>query len=269
MLPGVDQSLARALYEAGIGSIGALLGEFDAESLGEFTKQRGANEVRVGSSAHGILRSAASIAEQREQIIAPPDLPIDDSLVMFDLEGLPAHLDELEQIFLWGTQVFGRQPSAFQGALAGSGSGGDEMGWMEFLRHAAEIFDEYGDIPFVHWHHYERVKVNLYVERYGDHDGVATRVLDNLVDLLPIVQESVVLPLPSYSLKLVEKYVGYKRQIPEGRGDWAMAKYIESCEIEDAGERAKVMQEVLDYNREDLEATWAVFRWLRTLGRAG
>ncbi len=266
ILPGVDQSLARALYDAGIESIEDLLKQFDAESLGEFTKQRGAKEVRVGAAAEAIFQSAASIADGQEQVIAEPDLPHHESLVMFDLEGLPAHLDELEQIFLWGTQVFGDRPSAFHGALAGSGPQGDQQGWIDFLSHAGEIFDEYGDIPFVHWHHYERVKINLYVDRYGDRDGVAARVLDNLLDLLPIVQASVVLPLPSYSLKLVEKYVGYTRQIPEGRGDWAMARYIESCEIEDEVERAKVIQEVMDYNREDLEATWAVFVWLRRRG---
>ena len=75
------------------------------------------------------------------------------------------------------------------------------------------------------------------------------------------------LPLPSYSLKVVEKHIGFERTLDEYGGDWAMAKYIEATEMEDEQERSKVMGEILRYNREDLEATWGVFGWLR--GRVG
>jgi predicted RecB family nuclease len=80
---------------------------------------------------------------------------------------------------------------------------------------------------------------------------------------LPITQGSIALPLPSYSLKVVEKYVGYKRTLDEVAGDWAMAKYIEAVETEDPDVRNGLMAQILDYNREDLEATWAVLKWLK------
>ena len=43
-----------------------------------------------------------------------------------------------------------------------------------------------------------------------------------------------------------------------------MAKYIEATETGDEERRAEVMDEILEYNREDLEATWSVFQWLQT-----
>lgn len=43
-----------------------------------------------------------------------------------------------------------------------------------------------------------------------------------------------------------------------------MAKYIEATETEDEQQRAEVMAEILQYNREDLEATWHVLEWLLT-----
>jgi predicted RecB family nuclease len=122
----------------------------------------------------------------------------------------------------------------------------------------------YEDIPFVHWHHYERVKIDLYLERYGDRKGITDRVKGNLIDLLPITQRSVALPLPSYSLKVVEKYVGFKRILNEVAGDWAMAKYIEAVETQDPDVRNDLMAQIPDYNREDLEATLAVLRWLKS-----
>lgn len=263
LVPGVDQSLARSLYDAGVRSLDELLDRFDVADLSEVKKPRGTKMVRVGTAAEGILRSAECLAKGTEMVIAPPALPSGENLVMFDLEGLPPQLDELDKIFLWGTQVFGVKPGAFRGALAGFGVDGDRAGWDAFLANAKAIFDEYGDVPFVHWHHYERTKLRGYVARHGDRDGLAARVEHNLVDLLPIVQKSIVLPIASYSLKVVERYVGYKRQIAEGRGDWAMAKYIEACELDDEAARRVVMQQVLDYNGEDLEATWAVLGWLR------
>ena len=184
---------------------------------------------------------------------------------MFDLEGMPPRLDELEKVYLWGLQVFGEDPGPFLAATAGFAPHGDRDGWEAFLAEAEAIFQRYGDIPFVHWASYERTKVDLYLSRYGDRDGVADRVKRNLVDLLPITQDSVALPVPSYGLKQVERVVGFRRTLDEYGGDWSMARYIEATETKDAELRAEIMEEILAYNREDLEATWAVLRWLQRL----
>ena len=187
---------------------------------------------------------------------------------MFDLEGMPPHLDKLEKIYLWGMRVFGNRPGPFIGVTAGFGDGGDREGWQRFLSAAAGIFAEYGDIPFVHWAAYEKSHVTQYIDRYGDPDGTAARVLRNLLDLLPITKNTVVLPLPSYSLKVVEGYVGFKRKQEEYGGAWAMAKFIEATETQSEAERNTLMAEILKYNEEDLAATWTVFEWLRGKGAA-
>lgn len=178
---------------------------------------------------------------------------------------MPPQLDELDKIYLWGMQVFGEKPGEFLYSLAETGIEGDRKGWEDFLNIAGKIFDEYGDIPFVHWHHYEKTKIKTYIERYGDNGGIAKRVLANLRDLLPITKDAVVLPHPSYSLKVVEKHVGFKRTQDDYGGDWSIAKYIEAVETEDEGERKSLMNEILKYNEEDLKATWAVMEWVRRL----
>ena len=102
----------------------------------------------------------------------------------------------------------------------------------------------------------------MYITRYGDPENIAARVKANLLDLLPITRASVAVPVSSYSLKDVETVAGYKRQLEEFGGSWSMAKYIEATECEDRAEREALLGEILDYNREDLEATWAVLEWL-------
>jgi len=68
---------------------------------------------------------------------------------------------------------------------------------------------------------------------------------------------------PSYSLKVVEEYVGFKRTQNEYGGNWAMAQFILATETHDEAERNQRMQESLKYNEEDLAAAWVVFEWLR------
>jgi len=103
----------------------------------------------------------------------------------------------------------------------------------------------------------------MYVKRFGDPHGVAARVLRNLLDLLPVTTKTIVLLLPSYSLKEVEKYVKFKRTQTEYGGSWAMAQFILAIETNDEAQRNARMAEILKYNEEDLAATWAVFEWLR------
>lgn len=265
LLPDVDQGLARRLKELGVLTIKDLAGKYNETGLAELKRPWGAREQKVGKKAAGILQQAQAMIENREIVVKRPEIPVSTNYVMFDLEGLPPQLDDLDKIYLWGMRVFGNKPSSFLYSLAEIGADGDRKGWEEFLKIAGKIFADYGDIPFVHWAFYEKTKIKTYVERYGGKDGIADRVLGNLLDLLPITKDAVVLPQPSYSLKVVEKHVGFKRTQDEYGGDWSIAKYIEAVETEDEGKRKSLMDEILKYNEEDLQATWAVFEWLRTL----
>jgi RNase_H superfamily len=240
------------------------LEHLDAQNLSNLKRRWGRRLQKVGKKAEAILRNAEVLVSGKERILAPVTIPAHDNYVMFDLEGVPPNLGDLEKVYLWGMQVYGKSPSKFVGVTSGFGADGDREGWDAFLDAANDIFAEYGDIPIVHWHHYERVHIDLYVGRYGDSNGVAERVLRNLLDLLPVTKNSVVLPLPSYSLKVVEGHVGFERTQDEYGGSWAMGKFILATETDDETERNGLMAEILKYNEEDLAATWAVFEWLRS-----
>jgi uncharacterized protein len=266
LLPDVDQGLARRLKELGVLTIKELSARYNETNLSELKRPWGSREQKVGKRAMGILLQAKAMLENKEIVVQKPDIPLSKNYVMFDLEGLPPQLDELDKIYLWGMQVFGEKPNSFLYSLAETGNDRDRKGWKDFLRIAEMIFAEYGDIPFVHWANYEKTKMKTYVERHGDIDGIADKVLTKLVDLLPITKDAVILPQPSYSLKVVEKHIGFKRTQEECGGDWSIAKYIEAVETEDEEKRKAIINEIIKYNEEDLQATWAVFEWLRNKG---
>jgi predicted RecB family nuclease len=263
LVAGVDQGLAVQLRQDQVHTVEALVADFDEVRLAELRRPWGQVTQRVGRKAEFILRMARALVSGEEALRQQPAIPERPNYVMFDLEGLPPQLDELDKIYLWGLQVFGEEPSDYLSATAGFGADGDRQGWEDFLGKAQTIFEHYGDLPFVHWHHYERVRLDVYVQRYGDPNGIAARVRKNLLDLLRITQDAITLPLPSYSLKVVERYVGFKRTQDEYGGDWAMAQYIKATETDDEKLRAEVLDQLYRYNREDLEATWAVLEWLK------
>jgi len=265
LLPGVDRGLIAELHAAGAHTLPQLLEGFDAERLAAVERPWGDGVQPIGERAGRILVSARALIDDRPILLAPPAIPEHETYVMFDLEGISPTQDKLERIYIWGMQPFGRGAGEFRAGVAGFGRQGDREGWEAFLREADAIFDEHGDVPFVHWASYEKAKINLYLERYGDRGGVAERVKRNLLDLLPITREAVVVPLSGYGLKDVETLTGYERRLEESGGEWSMAKYVEATETRDAGERDAIMDEILAYNREDLEATWAVMEWLRGL----
>jgi predicted RecB family nuclease len=262
---GIDQGIARVLKSENVINIDDILEKYNEASLSELKRPWGNSMRKIGKSAKSILLHAEAMKTGKNIKIGNINLPNVDNLVMFDLEGLPPQIDEIDKIYLWGMQVYGKNPGKFTPALAPMGKDGDKKGWEDFLDKAKGIFDKYGNIPFVHWHNYEKTKVNLYLERYGDIDGIAQRVLGNLLDLRLVTKEAIVLYEPSYSLKIVEKIAGFKRTQDEYGGTWSIAKYIEAVETEDEKIRDEKMNDILKYNEEDLAATWAVYQWLKKI----
>ncbi len=263
LVADVDVNLAKQLQSRGVSTYDELLQHHTVASLAEVKRKHGARMERVGKRADRILAHADAMITGKVKWLGPISIPQADSYAVLDLEGLPAQFSELDRVFLWGMRVYGAKPSPYHSALAGFGPDGDRAGWDRFLEVAGEILAEHGDIRFVHFANYEAVRLDEYIERYGDPNGVGGRVRRLLFDLLPAMKKTVVLPLPSYSLKVVEQFVGFARKLAEGRGDWAMSRFIEASETNDPGERESIMNEVLLYNSEDLDATWAVMCWLR------
>jgi predicted RecB family nuclease len=268
---GVDKGTARALRDNGITTYDQLLERMDAKALAKLKRQWGPRTQKVGRQAARILAQARALAEKKVVRLGSLNLPRGARFVMFDLEGIPPQYEELDKVYLWGAQVYGAGGSIgpYKPAVAGFGADGDKAGWERFLAGAREIMEENGEVPFIHWHDYEKNKLLMYIHRYGDPEGTAARVLGACFDLLPVVRDSLALPVPSYSLKAIEGLAGFKRTMKEYGGDWSIGRYIRAVENKDEAERRSIMEEILRYNEEDLKATWVVFQWVKGLVSQG
>jgi predicted RecB family nuclease len=268
---GLDQGLARALRDKGILTYDALAAQMDAERLAALTRRRGRSDQKVGAAASRILSQAQALAAGKVIRLGRLEIP-PGAVVMLDLEGMPPQNEELDRVYLWGMQLYQDEGPAgaatpagpYEPAIAGFGPEGDRKAWEQFLESSKRILREHGGIPFIHWADYEKTKIRSYIERFGDRDGVASRVLDFCFDLLRAVRDSLALPVPSYGLKVIERLCGYTRTMEDYGGDWSIARYIRASESTDEAERSRIMEEIARYNEEDLQAMAAVLSWARS-----
>ena len=273
----VNVKLAAKLTEAGVTSYSDLYESHNEESLAELKSPGKGDDPAQQAAARLILENAEALSTglpvRRRQADGAPfpipaELSADDNYVMFDLEGAPPEGSTEQIVYIWGAQVFGKNGGKFEAAIAGFDPGGDEQGWRDFLELAAAMIAEHPGIRFVHWANYEKDMVTKYLERFGDDaaDTGAT-VLASLLNLLPIAEKIVAVPLPSYSLKVVEKLIAFERKAVEvGKGDDSIVAYTTARDSNDAAVQAEIIESIRAYNEEDLAATWAVQEWLVGLG---
>lgn len=83
----------------------------------------------------------------------------------------------------------------------------------------------------------------------------------NMIDLYPVITSSVVLPLHSYSIKTIAKYLGFQWSNALANASQSMYWYSQWLERrEDA-----LLDAIIQYNRDDCIATRVVKDWLTTL----
>jgi predicted RecB family nuclease len=264
----LDQATAMALRSQGVRTYDELLAVHTPQTLAQVRRPHGTQMPRVGASAGRILENARALASGERLVTGPLKLPPGRWMVMFDLEGIPPQYEELEKVYLWGMQVYGPAGAGpYLPSVAGFGADGDREGWQAFLAASEGILAEHGDIPFVHWAPYEKNKLSLYIERFGDRRRIAERVRAGCFDLLVAVREAFALPVPGYSLKVIEKLAGFQRTMEEYGGNWSIAQYLRAAASDDESFRRTVMDTILRYNEEDLRATWAVLQWARAEAR--
>lgn len=262
LIIGVDQALAHHFHRAGIQTFQHLAAQFTVDDLAKVEWAEGSRTKVVGNRSKSILLHAHAMSSGTAIQLNQFPHSLNHNYAVFDLEGLPNGFGGPQRVYLWGIKVYGLQQSDYYSSVTPLGETEDLNGWNQFLANVKLIFERYGEIPFVHYANYEKTMLSQYIQRFGDCNGIAKRVLGHLLDLHALVKQTVVLPDPSYSLKVVERRAGFQRTMNEYGGSWSIAQYIKANESDNKDVYDEMVGEIQKYNREDLEATWAVFYWL-------
>jgi uncharacterized protein len=207
-----------------------------------------------GAGAKTLLRAqlqAKALIENKIVPLSHVSVPNSEVKIYFDIEGDPF----LKVEYLFGFWVVdGKNLPYFKYFLAEQPADEEKM-WNNFLSWLED--SSFSNYKVYHYHNYERTHVNKLIERYGSApklDGFMT----NFVDLAEIVKETVIFPIYFYSIKDIAKYLKFKWQHQKAGGAQSIFWYEKWLETNDK----EVLQDIINYNEDDVKATEFLHTWL-------
>jgi predicted RecB family nuclease len=226
-------------------------------------------ETLPGFGAHvadKLIRQAQSTLEDRA--IArplPPDtalltreeLPTAPIELYFDIEAAPEH----NLVYLHGVLVVDRlaRTETFHALLADRPE--DEgVIWQQLL----DLIWQYPDAPIFHFCPYELQTVQRLADYYGTPWSQIQPLIGRFVDLHERVTRVATLPVESYALKPIARWLGFDWRDAEANGAQSIYWYAQWLAT---GDRA-FLNAILRYNEDDCRATYKVKDWLAEFVRS-
>jgi len=195
---------------------------------------------------------ARTPANSDEFILSPQELPSAEVELYFDIEAAP----DVDVIYLHGVLVVDHrnQTEQFHALLAESGDQ-EQKAWEHFL----DLVLQYPQAPIYHFCPYEAQTARKLTRHYGSlPDEELKRLLDRFVDIHWCVTEAVTLPVESYALKHIARWMGFEWRDSDANGAQSICWYNEWLAT---GDRT-YLDAILRYNEDDCRATYHVKHWL-------
>ncbi|WP_414564605.1 MULTISPECIES: TM0106 family RecB-like putative nuclease [unclassified Anabaena] len=208
------------------------------------------------SVAPKIILQAQSVLERRPFILPSP-LPTEDITftapveLYFDIEAQP----DLDLNYLLGVLVVNRQNNTeeFYSFLAERPEE-EELIWQQFL----DLVWQYPEAPIYHFCVYEFDTIKRLAKQYQTPNASVRPVLNRLVDVYEQLTRSVALPIESYALKAIARWLGFEWREKEASGAKCIYWYDQWLET---GDRT-LLEVIQSYNEDDCRATRSVKEWL-------
>ena len=193
---------------------------------------------------------AQVLVSKQPKFLKKPQFPKAANEVYFDIESDPTEgIDYLFGILIKS----GDKEPKYQYLLAKDKKDEERM-WNEFL----DLIEKWDDFVIYHYAYYEKEVFRRLSNAYGVSPALEAKFRDHAFDLHLAVVGSVVLPLYFYGLKDIAKYLGFKWTSEDAGGAESVVWYNEWLKTGDQ----KIMDKIIQYNKDDVLATMYVKEWL-------
>jgi predicted RecB family nuclease len=279
LVAGISARQRRALGERGVGTLEALgdLGlpiDPKLEGVGEGALVRVREQARIqlegrrtGSRKYELLLPSGSEVEVDRGLASLPAPSVGD--LFFDIEGDPYAFDDgLDYLFglLDANDTF---------TAIWSRDGTNEFSLdgerRAFERLVDTIIARLEQDPTMHVYHYapyEPTALKRLMGRYGTREAEVDRLLREgvMVDLLRVVRQSLRASVESYSIKKMEAFYDFTREIDLRDAGSSIVAFEEWLELGD-GDRPEAthLDRIERYNRDDVVSNLRLRDWLETL----
>ncbi|WP_071518493.1 TM0106 family RecB-like putative nuclease [Geitlerinema sp. PCC 9228] len=218
----------------------------------------GKNPAAATQVAASIVRQAQSILHQQPISLPsvpgfhPSHFPHAPVEFYFDVEAEP----ERDLIFLHGVLVVNTQTNTetFHACIAKTPAEEGDC-WQQFL----ELAWRYPQAPIFHFCEYEVQIIKKLAKRYHTPVQWWSPLVERCVDVHKWVTKTVVLPVESYALKAIARWMGFDWRANQANGAQCICWYDRWLEL---GDR-EALDAIVRYNEDDCRATYVVASWLR------
>ncbi|MBW2968086.1 TM0106 family RecB-like putative nuclease [Candidatus Woesearchaeota archaeon] len=231
-------------------------------------KQAAALDVSALSRVKGLTEptlsrlklQAQSLLDKKTIVVHKPRIDAVDFELFFDIEGeTELGIDYLYGVLVRDCRAECEEAEEFHAFWADVPEDEEKM-WKEFCSFMSDLASR-GSFKVYHYTHYELTSMKRLREKYGMPRGLFDKISRNMVDLFKVITKDVVVPLYSYSIKPIAKMLNFSWKADDAGGAQSMVWYHEWLDKKDAGLREKI----IEYNRDDCEATRVVLDWLKGL----
>ena len=130
----------------------------------------------------------------------------------------------------------------------------EELIWYQFL----DLVWKYPIAPIYHFCEYEIQTVKKLAKLYKTPTYQWKPLLKRFVDVHQVVTQTITLPIESYALKNIARWLGFEWRNPEANGAQSVCWYEEWLET---GDRS-LLDAIVIYNEDDCYATYYIKEWL-------
>ncbi|TBR60155.1 hypothetical protein B4U84_04470 [Westiellopsis prolifica IICB1] len=204
----------------------------------------------IGQQQDLLLNSAQQINPLSFTNLSP-DISTAPIELYFDIEAQP----DLNLDYLLGVLVVDRQTNTEQFySLLAENLEDEGLIWQQFLN----LVWQYPNAPIYHFCVYESDTVKRLAKLYHTPHAVVQPILNRFVDVYEKLTQSVALPVESYALKAIARWLGFEWRHPEASGAKCIYWYDQWLKT---GDRT-ILKKIQSYNEDDCRATRSVKDWL-------
>ncbi len=178
--------------------------------------------------------------------------------IFLDLEGTGEQMEDEELVaidYLIGVLIRKDGEEEYKSFVAHDLDKEGEM-FTEFI----DWLEEQEDFIIYHWHSYEKTHLTRLAERHGSSEEQTSLLFGNMRDLYKDAVNCFAFPTYGNGLKHVAKFMGYKWKHADVDAMESIAYYFQYTK--DPKANADLLQRVIDYNKDDCQATKVVKYWL-------
>jgi predicted RecB family nuclease len=180
--------------------------------------------------------------------------------LFFDMEGNPLEEGGLE--YLFGLYYFKNGEPKFK-ALWGHSRAEEKLAFEAFMDFVTAWLRQYPSAHIYHYAHYEQTALKKLMSLHGTREADVDNLLraQKMVDLYKVVREGIRVSEPRYSIKNIEHFYLESRTGDVTNAGASIVYYERWKETGDP----QLLQDIEDYNYDDVRSTYQLQQWLLSL----